>query len=714
LKIRHYLHLILTLPPGGIWRRVKKRAWQFAQRIQVRITNASFEKLNFRLSLVSDIPDESALIKRIKQGPYAVFFIDDQKKEWITRQFRNLCPGEEENVMRAANLVCQHVFDLLGSGPCALGQEIDWQLDFKSGHRWNEKAFYQDLHPAPYPGGYDIKVPWELSRCQHFAWLGQAYWLSADETYAREFCSQVERWISNNPPQLGVNWVCAMDVGIRAVNWLWGYAYFRHSPSLSDEFHLRFYHSLLEHGRHIMHNLEYSEALTSNHYLSDLVGLIYLGVLLPELKEAQTWQDFGLRELESEMFKQVYPDGVDFEASTNYHRLTTELFLSATILAKINGKVFSPEYLARLERMVAVLGLIMRPDGTTPVIGDQDNGRLHRLKVWGNPILEWSDFRPLFAAGAIWFQKPVNIQFTNTDLAEAFWLTGPESVRQYQQNQQKTMPLPPASALLPDGGWAVLRDHDNYLMIKVGSVGQNGQGGHSHNDSLNIEVFAGSQTWIVDPGTFVYTADYETRHTFRQTQAHNTVSITRYEQSLIDVKSPFRVEAPSKTKIIHWETCDNFSLIAAEVLYAGNSPAIAHRRAVLYSPEAYAWLIADRVFPTGLDARMHLTFSIGVKAEELETPFGGIQLRNDNGISFWVCSLQGEKPTIAPTWVSNSYGVKQESLQAGFRFTENPIHYWALLSEKPNRKLEERIQSLQNTWERIQGGYILASIKAQV
>ncbi len=381
---------------------MKKNSWQYSSRLKVKFFKFSHPTKIFRENSVSGIIDEQVLVRQIKYGSNPFFFINDLRKDETLQHFRDLFPNEENNVILAADLACLHVFDLLGSGPCPLGENIDWQLDFKSGHRWNEKAFYIDIQPAPFPGGYDIKVPWELSRCQHFAWLGQAYWLTGNEKYAREFCNQVDDWIAKNPPQLGVNWACTMEVAIRAVNWLWGYAFFRHSQSVSDDFHLRFYLSLLEHGRHIFNNLEWSWKLTSNHYLSDIVGLVYLGLFLPELKEAQTWREFGLRELEVEMFKQVYPDGVSFEASTNYHRLTTELFLSATILAELNGHQFSKRYIERLVKMIDVIHSIFRPDGTTAVIGDQDNGRLHRLKIWCVPEKEWIDFRYILGIAAIW------------------------------------------------------------------------------------------------------------------------------------------------------------------------------------------------------------------------------------------------------------------------------------------------------------------------
>ena len=54
----------------------------------------------------------------------------------------------------------------------------------------------------------DVKVPWELSRCQHFPLLGQAYWLTGDERYAREYVDRDRRLDRAQPVgprrQLGV------------------------------------------------------------------------------------------------------------------------------------------------------------------------------------------------------------------------------------------------------------------------------------------------------------------------------------------------------------------------------------------------------------------------------------------------------------------------------------------------------------------------------
>ena len=86
-----------------------------------------------------------------------------------------------------------------------------------------------------------------------------------------------------------------MEVALRAMNLLAAFQLLRGATSLSDE-RLTMMLTLFEqHGRYIRGDLEFSYIARSNHYLSDVVGLLWLGVLLPELEEADEWRDFGLR-----------------------------------------------------------------------------------------------------------------------------------------------------------------------------------------------------------------------------------------------------------------------------------------------------------------------------------------------------------------------------------------------------------------------------------
>ena len=100
---------------------------------------------------------------------------------------------------------------------------IDWQLDFKSGFRWDEGLWHGRIAYGNVPGA-DVKVPWELARMQHLVALALASAYADDpdagNRYGGEIRNEILDFMAANPPGFGVNWVCAMDVGIRAVNWL--------------------------------------------------------------------------------------------------------------------------------------------------------------------------------------------------------------------------------------------------------------------------------------------------------------------------------------------------------------------------------------------------------------------------------------------------------------------------------------------------------------
>src|SRR5205814_7294220 len=97
----------------------------------------------------------------------------------------------------AAERILHHEFDLLGSGrfvpvdpdrPLRHGYTpIDWYLDPVRRLRFPRGVPHKtwNLYEMR-PGNADVKYPWELARCQHWATLGQAFHLTADQRFARE------------------------------------------------------------------------------------------------------------------------------------------------------------------------------------------------------------------------------------------------------------------------------------------------------------------------------------------------------------------------------------------------------------------------------------------------------------------------------------------------------------------------------------------------
>jgi len=361
------------------------------------------------------------------------FFFNHKDKDKIVETIKKEYPKSIEQTINDADEICKHIFDLLGSGKTELGKEIDWLLDFKSGYRWNQKEYYLATGKhVTLDDDSDVKVPWELSRFQHFVTLGKAYWYTGDEKYAKEFVSQIESWIVQNPIELGVNWACTMDVAIRATNWIGGYYFFCGSSSLTKEFKIKFFESLFLHGRHIINNLEFGY-IRGNHYLSDIAGLVYLSVFFQETKEGNKWLEKGISALKEEMEFQVYSDGVDIEGSISYHRLVTELFISATILCLKNAITFPEWYMSRLEKMIEFVMYYTKPDGTTPQIGDNDDGRLHILSNYGN----WNrlDHGYLLSAGAVLFKRQDFKEAASEFHEEAFWLLGEEGLNSFDNHK---------------------------------------------------------------------------------------------------------------------------------------------------------------------------------------------------------------------------------------------------------------------------------------
>lgn len=499
--------------------RALKRAFQ------LRNPSITDEGLREALQAGADNLDSFLTQFRRRRGPR--FYIGERRSE-ITALFHSHFPFSVERTIRDAEKICAHRFDFFGaetatsrSAVLQLGQDrympIDWHADFRTGYRWGQRIFYRDVR-YKYPEGVDIKVPWEISRFQHLVTLGQAYWFTGEERYAREFTDQTQDWMTANPWPWGINWASAMEVSIRAVNWLIGFHFFKDSPAVDSTFLKAFLKGLLVHGRHIYANLENEDGLTTNHYLADLVGLVYLGVLLPEFKESSQWRDLAVSELLREMEVQVYPDGVSFEASTSYHRLALEIFFSAAHLCRLNNIILAESFWDRLASMFDFVLHYLKPNGRAPQIGDNDNGRLHCFKR-RDPL----DHSYLLTIAALLFRsgryKDSHVQFDD----EALWLFGPDAITEFDKLPYRDRPV--SSKAFEYGQVFVLRRDETYVIVDCGQNGQHGLGGHAHNDKLSFELHVGGNDLVIDPGTYTYTAAPGVRELFRSARYHNVLTV---------------------------------------------------------------------------------------------------------------------------------------------------------------------------------------------
>jgi hypothetical protein len=591
-----------------------------ALRGEVKLTTAALEAL--RRSLVSLQQrkeranlDNSERLKltstfaRMSADALLAYFRGPREAKFLDDVF---APGTAD-VASADRIVNDHSWPLLGFGEQAFGQEIHWRRDPLSPYV-GPLDYHRDLKLMRADGS-DVRVLWELNRLGHFLTLAGAYAATRDERYSTEFFAQLRSWAEQNPHARGPNWSCAMEVALRAMNLLATFEVFRHSSQLNAA-SLQFFLQLLQqHGRYIERNLEFSYIATSNHYLSDVVGLLWLGLLLPELHHAEEWRSFGFGVMLSEMDKQVLADGADFEASTGYHRFVTELFVYSFLLCRANNVEIEKKYWSKLQQMLSYIRAYLRPDGFAPLIGDTDSGQVLPL-----------------------------VRRRADDHA-------------YLLDILKTDTCHHASQAFPDAGIYIMREGDLYLCFNASGSGINGRGSHGHNDVLSIEVSAGGRAYIIDPGTYVYSADLVKRHTFRSTAFHSTVQIDGLEQNTIRVDTPFVIGNEAKPRVLEWKTSDDFDKVVAE--HYGYP--VVHRRTVVFEKLERHWLIDDEFFGDGehvYEARFHFASGLDVIVNGAAVEAGGLVVA--------LLNLEVE-PVLESQPVSRDYGEMSDAIAACWR-----------------------------------------------
>ncbi len=603
--------------------------------------------------------------------------LDADARRQFFKEVAKRYPSITRRIISQANDACAHRFDVLGSGPVELGENIDWSCDFKTGFRWPQ-GFYSDLVPVDLSNQADVKVPWELSRCHHFVTLGQAYWLTGEGHYAREFRNQLRSWIDTNPVMGSINWVNAMEPAIRIVNWLWACALFRDAQEFTESDRKRLLASALEHCRFIVDNLELLPGNPpGNHYICNLVGLLYLGILLPEFQEAGRWLDVGLSGLLGELDKQVHPDGVDYESSTGYHRLVTELFASAFLLCRQNGVTVPKSAWERLEKMVEFTLWYTRPDGHSPLLGDADDGRLHKLTP-----AEPDDHRHLLGMGGPLFERPDFSAAAGETSHEAAWWFGVDGANAFAPSATAASTSELESRAFPDGGFYVMRKDDRYLIADCGHPLEHS--GHAHNDTLSFELAALGRSWIVDSGTYVYTASREWRNRFRSAQAHNTVIIDGLELNTIVPDELFDLAREALPIVHQWESTKAYDLLDAQHSgYERIATGIVHRRRIYFDKHDGYWRLEDSVTGGGIHRiNAFLHFAAGLRLEH-QTPSSHIVV--GEGPAGLVVALESTSPTcklsLREDWISTEYGRKSPGYVLELEMNEHlPVKWsWLLL-----------------------------------
>lgn len=577
------------------------------------------------------------------------------KKEFFIGTLLSL-QGYDEILIDAEQFV-EGKFRLFGSCVDAENGNYDWHKDYVIDKIYTKNRFDK----INYLGNdlSDIKRPWELSRMYWLWWIGKAYWISGNGVWTKEFVCLIDDWQTNNPIDIGINWVMPMEVSIRGFWLTMGFGLFYGAPNINDLWWSNYLKLVYKHGEYLINNLEYFPNLT-NHYISNCFGLLSLGSFFYLEDQGKIWFNEGYKRILNEIENQVLEDGVHFELSICYHRLVLEMFLISSAICKQSGNPFPDWAMKKLEKMSEFLYDYSSVDLTIPQFGDNDDGII--LKVTNNQnIYDHSDTLTL---AAVIFNRSDFIEKCKEFSQSALLITGTEgyelfkSLKKISENKFKNLTqkilnddelqnikiTEPRIKLYSEGGFAILENSYFKSIFDVGVIGL-----HGNNDTLSFVLNSKSNQIIIDPGTYCYTSDIATRNLLRSSKAHNSPVIDNFEIAEFDGLWRVKKEIPKPIT----RNLSNNNCIEIESTHLGYKKynVVIKRKLTLLEKEftVIDEFLGDREH----NSNIRFTLNENCKIEKILTNKAIISCLLDR-IEF-TCSEPFE---ITDEWYSPSYGVR--------------------------------------------------------
>jgi hypothetical protein len=412
------------------------------------------------------------------------------------------------------------------------------------------KDFNWTFNPTPANDpGFTNEFTWcAISRCQFWKKLVDAYWKTGDQKYAVEWVAELNSFATKNRFDTDgrngrVTMWRTLDASERmADSWPYAYAHCLNSPAFTPEAQWLYLKLIRDHATCLANGLDHPER-SGNWVATECFGLYSMGVLFPELKDAETWRQTALNRITLEMNRMVPPDGMEAELTPSYHMVSLDGFLGPMKLAKLNGlpvpDAFKEKILAMYRALVTVMDQTGNDVPTNDCTNNVNAARLAQkaLQIGDDPVLAW-------AASGMTTGQPL-----------------------------------PDSTMLPYAGFYAMRSgwkpDDMFLFFRAGPTGM----GHQHEDMLEVVLRAWGKTLLLDPGSYLYDQSEWRRFTIN-TPSHSTIIVDGKWQHRGPSKIP--VEAPMNNP---WVTTPLYDYVAG--IYDGGYQKNAYNPHRQFSPETW-------------------------------------------------------------------------------------------------------------------------------
>ncbi len=214
-----------------------------------------------------------------------------------------------------------------------------WHTAPDTGRQW-PRGFFGSMPYRPGNPVGDVRVAWEPSRLQQLVTLALLATRADDHTAGRAVTVLEDMfldWVTDNPALNGVHYISAMECALRLIACCHALDMVRTGLNKPEQTWTALVRLVDGHARLIERRLSLHSS-ANNHLVSEAAGLVYAGVLFPELSRAGHWRATGLRILAAQAERQVLADGGSAEQTFWYLWLVTDLYGLVTALLQHRGE----------------------------------------------------------------------------------------------------------------------------------------------------------------------------------------------------------------------------------------------------------------------------------------------------------------------------------------------------------------------------------------
>ncbi|WP_051777271.1 alginate lyase family protein [Pseudorhizobium pelagicum] len=524
-----------------------------------------------------------------------------------------------------------------------------WTLDPVSGQHWpGVDTFSFDINYKDAPGFGDIKYAWEFHRLQFLQPVAAHYLLSGDKSALDFLDRAINSWFIHNPPYRGIGWNSGIELALRSISLLVVSSCCGDDLSFPTRSRIR---QIL--ASHLAWMLRFPSKFSSanNHLVAECAGEFLISLAMPELSGSRGNLAKAQAALEREAGTQILADGVGAEQSPTYGAFTAEFLLLCAKAARDSGRPMDPSLNASLTRFAAFIGWISLADGTTPKIGDDDEGRVLSLA-------EDENCYPTSVASAICGHlniPPLGPAPDKVSLRAAVF-----------DSPTIGAAAPSGSKVFDTGGYSVFRgkiaEKPAMVLFDHGPLGYLSIAAHGHADALSWQLFLRDRPVLVDPGTYLYHAGGAWRDWFRSTQAHNTLALGGRDQSTIS--GAFNWSHKAKAELLEHRREPTALFRASHDGYV-KAFRLVHERTLSIASSSIQ--VTDRLLGSSAPPRVDMIYQLApgihaeVEGQHVHLSVAGEPvLRIDFPSDGAVAVLAGQEPPQCG-WVSPSFGTKLPS-----------------------------------------------------